>query len=204
LSGGSAAQIEVTATSDNTEYNVAFVSGTSGSQILRVDSATLKYNPLSNRLTTGSLVATSLSTGSSSTAGTITGNWSLTSGSRLEATYADLAEKYLTDKEYEVGTVISIGGELEATASSFGDRAIGVISNNYAYLMNAESEGQPVGLKGRVPVKVVGTIKKGQRLVATDNGCAILATIHQYSDVFAVALESSNDTSVKLIECVIL
>lgn len=204
LSGGSAAQIEVTATSDNTEYNVTFVSGTSGSQSLRIDSATLKYNPLSNRLTTGALVATSISTGSSSTAGTITGDWTLTSGSTLQATYADLAEKYVTDKEYEVGTVIAVGGEKEVTAAKFGDRAIGVISNNYAYLMNAESEGQAVGLKGRVPVKVVGSIKKGQRLVATDTGCAILATLHQHADVFAIALESSNDTTVKLIECVLI
>jgi hypothetical protein len=204
LSGGSAAQIEVTNTSDNVEYNLAFVSGTSGSQVLRVDAATLKYNPLSNRLTTGALVATTLSSGGTSTAGTITGDWSLSTGSRLRATYADLAEKYETDKEYEIGTVVAVGGEKEVTATKFGDRAIGVISDSYAYLMNSDSTGQAVALKGRVPVKVVGSVKKGDRLIATDTGYAVMATLHQHADVFAIALETNSNTSVKLVECVIL
>jgi hypothetical protein len=70
--------------------------------------------------------------------------------------------------------------------------------------MNSEAEGQAVALKGRVPVKVVGSIKKGDRLVATNNGCAVLATLHQYADVFAIALESSKNIDVKLIEAIIL
>jgi hypothetical protein len=125
-------------------------------------------------------------------------------GTATSANYADLAEIYKTDKEYEVGTVISIGGEAEARSSVFGDRAIGAISEKPAYLMNSEAEGQAVALKGRVPVKVVGSIKKGNRLVATNNGCAVLATLHQYADVFAIALESSENIDVKLIEAIIL
>ena len=125
-------------------------------------------------------------------------------GTATSANYADLAEIYKTDKEYEVGTVISIGGEAEARSSVFGDRAIGAISEKPAYLMNSEAEGQAVALKGRVPVKVVGSIKKGDRLVATNNGCAVLATLHQYADVFAIALESSENIDVKLIEAIIL
>lgn len=125
-------------------------------------------------------------------------------GTATEAQYADLAEKYATDADYEVGTVVAVGGEREVTASKFGDRAIGVISANPAYLMNKDAEGQAVALKGRVPVKVVGAIKKGQRLVASDNGTAIAATMHQFNDVFGIALESSNDVLTKLVEAVIL
>lgn len=125
-------------------------------------------------------------------------------GVASSAEYADLAEKYLTDKDYEVGTVVAVGGEAEVRASVFGDRAIGVISATPAYLMNSKADGQAVALKGRVPVRVVGSIKKGDRLVAADNGCAVHATFHQFADVFAVALESNGDSEVKLIEAVIL
>jgi hypothetical protein len=126
-------------------------------------------------------------------------------GTATAARYADLAEKYLADKEYEVGTVVTVGGEAEVRASVFGDRALGVVSANPAYMMNSELEGGTyVALKGRVPVKVIGSIRKGDRLVATDNGYAIHASFHQHPDVFAIALESSNDTGVKLIEAVVL
>lgn len=126
-------------------------------------------------------------------------------GTATSAQYADLAEKYLADQEYSVGTVISVGGDAEVTASKFGDRAIGVVSSKPAFMMNSELEGGTyIALKGRVPVKVTGVVNKGDRLIATDNGAAIRATPHQHSDVFAVALESSRDTDVKLIESIIL
>lgn len=125
-------------------------------------------------------------------------------GTATAAAYADLAEIYKTDKQYEVGTVVAVGGEAEVRSSQFGDLAIGVISQSPAYLMNKDAEGQAVALKGRVPVKITGRIKKGDRLAATDNGCAIKATIHQHADVFAIALEDSENTDIKLIECVIL
>lgn len=120
------------------------------------------------------------------------------------ARYADLAEKYLADAEYEVGTVLVVGGEKEVTASTWGQRAIGVVSANPAYLMNNDLEGgTAVALKGRVPVKVVGVVRKGDRLVAGDRGCAVGGVQHT-SDAFAIALESNADTGVKLIEAVIL
>jgi len=134
-------------------------------------------------------------------AGTITAT--LFNGLANEAYFADLAEKYLPDAEYEVGTVLSIGGEKEVTASTYGDLAIGVVSSQPAYLMNKDLEGGvAVALKGRVPVKVIGSVRKGQRLVAADNGCAVAAVPHA-NDVFAIALESSNDTGVKVIEAFI-
>ena len=125
-------------------------------------------------------------------------------GTATAARYADLAEKYLTDKEYEVGTVVAVGGDAEVTASKYSDRAIGVVSANPAFMMNKDLEGGTyIALKGRVPVRVTGAVRKGQRLVAANNGTAMAAVPHA-NDVFAIALESSDDTGVKLIESVIL
>lgn len=125
-------------------------------------------------------------------------------GIASQSFYADLAEKYLADAEYEVGTVLVVGGEKEVTASNYGDRAIGVVSANPAYLMNKDLDGgTAVALKGRVPVKVIGAVRKGQRLIASNNGTAVAAVPHA-NDVFAIALESSDDTGVKLIEAIVL
>jgi hypothetical protein len=125
-------------------------------------------------------------------------------GTATSAQYADLAEKYLADAEYEPGTVVVVGGEAEVTASSWGQRALGVVSTNPAYMMNSELEGGTyIALKGRVPVKVVGSVKKGDRLVATANGCATAGVPHS-SDVFAIALETNSDVLVKIIEAVVL
>jgi len=125
-------------------------------------------------------------------------------GVATSARFADLAEKYLADQEYEVGTVVKIGGEKEVTASTWGSRAIGVVSANPAYMMNSELEGGTyIALKGRVPVKVIGRIKKGEDLIAADNGYATMAVPHA-SRVFAVALETSDDEGPKVIEALIL
>jgi hypothetical protein len=124
-------------------------------------------------------------------------------GTATAARYADLAEKYLADQEYEVGTVVVVGGTAEVTASSYGELAIGVVSANPAFMMNKDLEGGTyIALKGRVPVKVNGTVKKGDRLVAGDWGCAQVAA--DRLDIFAVALETSDDAGVKLIEAVVL
>jgi hypothetical protein len=126
-------------------------------------------------------------------------------GTATAAKYADLAEKYLTDREYEPGTVVTVGGEAEVRATVFGDRAIGVVSTNPAFMMNKELEGGTyIALKGRVPCKVVGSVRKGDRLVATENGCAIAASFHQHPDVFGIALQSDQDVGVKTIEVLVL
>jgi hypothetical protein len=116
-----------------------------------------------------------------------------------------LAEKYLTDNDYEVGTVVMVGGEKEVTACIFGSRAVGAVSGNPAYMMNSGLEGGTyIALKGRVPVKVTGRVKKGDRMIATDGGVAIAGALHSHADVFAVALESNDNTDIKLVECLIL
>jgi len=121
-------------------------------------------------------------------------------GTALTARYADLAEKYLTDQEYPVGTAMCVGGKQEATAAGTSCMCIGVISDKPAYLMNAEAEGQILGLKGRVPVRVSGPVSKGQPVYAWQDGvCTTIAS----TGLVGIALESSNEESEKLIECVL-
>jgi hypothetical protein len=130
---------------------------------------------------------------------------SLFEGTATAARYADLAEKYLTDKSYDIGTVVVVGGEAEVTASTYGKRAIGVVSENPAFMMNKDLEGGTyIALKGRVPVKVYGPVKKGDKLLAYDNGTAIVGLLSTDVDVFAVALETNDSKEVKLVESVIL
>lgn len=126
----------------------------------------------------GTLNTLLLSTGSNSTAGAITGNWSLTAGSRLNSTYADVAERFASDSRYEAGTVVEIGGNKEITAVKYdlSEDVFGVISDSAGYLLNATAGDDithpPVAMSGRVLVKVVGKVSKGQRLVAAGNGIA--------------------------------
>jgi len=134
-------------------------------------------------------------------------------GTATSALFADLAEKYLTDERYEVGTVVAVGGDAEVTACTKGDRAFGAVSANPAYMMNAGLEGGTyIALKGRVPVKVIGPVKKGDTLLAADNGCCAEAksilrgmTVRgTFPDTFAVALETNDSPDVKLVEAIIL
>jgi hypothetical protein len=124
---------------------------------------------------TGTVGATTLTSGANTTTGTITGNWSLSAGSRLNATYADLAEYYEADTEYEPGTVLEFGGDKEVTiATDETMRVAGVVSSNPAYVMNATCQGiaVPIALQGRVPCKVRGIIHKGDMMVSGGNGYA--------------------------------
>jgi len=86
-----------------------------------------------------------------------------------EAVYGDLAERYAADSDYEPGTVVVFGGEKEitVTANRADYRVAGVISTEPAYLMSSTSEGLPVALRGKVPVKVVGKVCKGDLLVTS-------------------------------------
>jgi hypothetical protein len=126
-------------------------------------------------------------------------------GTASSAQYADLAEKYLADSNYPVGTVVAVGGEKEVTAVVLGNIAIGVVSDKPAYLMNKDLVGgTAIALKGRVPVQVVGPVIKGDYLIGTDLGCATSTADLTNRAIFAISLETSNHDGVKLVECVIL
>jgi hypothetical protein len=124
-------------------------------------------------------------------------------GTAITANYADLAEIYATDQEYPVGTVVKVGGTAEVTAATYGDRAIGVISANPAFLMNNNAKGQPVALKGRVPVQVQGTVKKGEKLIPAQNMFGSASATNSDIDYFAIALED-HQADFGVIECLIL
>jgi len=99
-------------------------------------------------------------------------------GTSLHAQYADLAERFEADMEYEPGTVVEMGGTAEITAvgQDLSEEVFGVISTNAGYLMNSRAGDDkthpPVAVQGRVPVKVIGKISKGDRLVSAGNGLA--------------------------------
>ncbi len=119
-----------------------------------------------------------ITTGANVTTGTITGNWTLTTGSRLQATYADIAERFEAETELDPGTVVELGGqkEIRAVRYELSEDVFGVISNTAAYLMNAGAGSDrthpPVAVSGRVKVKVIGQVNKGDRLVSAGNGLA--------------------------------
>lgn len=124
---------------------------------------------------------------------------SLFIGTATSAQYADLAEKFMPDVEYEAGTVVSVGGDKEITACSYGDKAIGVISTEPALMMNSELVGgQYVALKGRVPVKVVDNIQKGDKMIPGNNGKAIKAPEGSIN-VFGIALSNAKNGYVEAV-----
>jgi len=111
------------------------------------------------------------------------------------ALYADLAEKYSADADYEPGTVVSFGGTAEVTISAVNtDRKIaGVVSANPSYLMNAGLESDHtvvVALQGRVPCRVVGTVRKGDMMISAGNGRAQACEDPPVGAVLGKALEN--------------
>jgi hypothetical protein len=130
----------------------------------------------------------------------MTGTWTLTTGSKLNATYADLAEKYVADADYHPGTVLVFGGEHEVTLSTASDsfRVAGVVTTNPAYTMNNDCMGEhiaTIALQGRVPVKVIGPVYKGDLLVSCDNGHAIANNIAGAGTIIGKSLENFTDAS---------
>ena len=143
---------------------------------------------------TGTVGATGLTTGANTTAGNITGNWTLTAGSKLEATYADLAEYYEADRHYEPGTVLAFGGDKEVTIADSGTTKVaGIVSTNPAYVMNSSCPGEhtvALALQGRVPCHVRGSIKKGDMLISAGNGFAHTSISPVLGTVIGKSLEN--------------
>lgn len=131
-----------------------------------------------NLIVENQLTTNTITTGGPTIPGTVTGNWTLTAGSRFNASYADLAERFEADDYYEPGTVMELGGSREITAveSELSERVFGVISDTAGYLMNAtagDNTTHPaIAMTGRVLVKVVGQVRKGDRLVSAGGGYA--------------------------------
>jgi hypothetical protein len=116
-------------------------------------------------------------------------------GTSTTAKYADLAECYTSDAEYEPGTVLDFGGESEVTISSIdaSTAVAGVVSTAPAYLMNSGLENitqVQLALTGRVPCKVTGTVRQGQMMVSNGDGTARAETNPVLGSVIGKALEN--------------
>ena len=110
-------------------------------------------------------------------------------GTASSAQYADLAENFIPDAQYAPGTIVALGGAEEITAvnEELSNNVFGVVSSQPAYLMNsAQQGGAPVAVAGRVPVRVVGKVNKGDRLVSAGNGLARAALEDEAISAFNV------------------
>ena len=124
------------------------------------------------------------------------------------AQYSDLAELYCADKQYTPGTVVEFGGDEEITISteSHSPRVAGIISTNPSYLMNStlnRANSVKVALTGRVPCQIIGTVQKGDRLVASDiPGVAQKLDLSKYEPgcIIGKSLENYDSAKVGIIE----
>jgi len=122
----------------------------------------------------------------------------------LNATYADLAERFEADAYYDAGTVVELGGEKEITAVQYelSEDVFGVISDTAAYLMNSgagtNDTHPPVAMTGRVQVKVIGIVKKGDRLVSAGNGIARAAKQGEANAFNTIGRSLANKTDEQL------
>jgi hypothetical protein len=127
-----------------------------------------------------------------------------------QAQYADLAEIYKSDADYEPGTVVVFGGDHEVTQCNrlLDHRVAGVVSTAPAYLMNKDADGVAVALRGKVPCKVEGPVKKGDLLVTNVTpGTATTLTDDSPAPagycVIGKSLEDNSNTGIKLVNIVV-
>jgi hypothetical protein len=127
------------------------------------------------------------------------------------ALYADVAERFASDTTYEPGTVVELGGSAEITLvqHELSDSVFGVISTRPAFTMNGGAGDNlthpPVAMTGRVPVKVTGSVRKGDRLVSAGNGIARSAQAGEATafNVIGRALIDKLDTGTGTVEAIV-
>jgi hypothetical protein len=186
-SGTAALAGAVTVTANNSTNEtvyLTFVDGATGTQGIETDTG-LSYNPSTNVLST----------------------------TASAAQYADVAERFEADAPMEIGSVVEVGGTAEITeaTSEMSEDVFGVISDKPAYMMNAgagDNTTHPfVAMTGRTPVRVVGAVTKGQRLVTSSTkGCARAVAQGESISPFNVigrALETNTDAGIKLVNCAV-
>jgi hypothetical protein len=133
---------------------------------------------ISNNDTNGNINFGANVAGTPTTVMTINGSTGAISGNQINANYADVAERFAADEELTAGTVVELGGSEEITqvTADLSENVFGVISTRAAYLMNSNAGTNvthpPVAMTGRVPVRTIGQVRKGDRLVSAGNGLA--------------------------------
>lgn len=159
----------------------------------------MAMQPLTTGITNAEFVSTTC---------TFTPQTGVLNATATSARYADLAEIFAADKDYQPGTVVVFGGDAEVTTTTttHSTAVAGVVSTNPAYLMNNGAIGLPVALTGRVPCMVRGPVAKGTVLVTSDaNGIAeaLNSSLFRPGCILGKSLETIEDSSVKLIEVVV-
>jgi len=133
-------------------------------------------------------------------------------GQSSSALYADVAERYESDELLDPGTVVCLGGNCEVTSSTTlgSEDVFGIVSTSPAYLLNSEAGDDDkfpaIALLGRVPCKVVGTVNKGQRLMASAMhgvACAFDSKNFGVLSIIGRALVSKESQDIDVIEVVI-
>lgn len=166
---------------------------------------------LANQTTNGNINFSVNIGGTPTTVMTINGSTGVISGNQIDANYADLAERFAADAELAPGTVVELGGSAEITqvSAELSENVFGVISTQAAYLMNGRAGSNvthpPVAMTGRVPVKVVGQVLKGDRLVSAGNGLARAAQAGEATafNVIGRALKDKLDAGEGTVEAIV-
>ena len=135
----------------------------------------------------------------------------VSSATGINANYADLAERFAADAELSPGTVVELGGTAEITQvdSDLSENVFGVISTRAAYMMNGaagtNATHPPVAMTGRVPVRTIGLVRKGDRLVSAGNGLARAAKAGEATafNVIGRALRDKMDEGEAYVEAIV-
>lgn len=143
--------------------------------------------------------------------GSSTGYFNTIFAQATSAQYADVAERFAADEYLEPGTVVELGGPAEITKScqELSENVFGVVSTKAAYLMNSgagtDQTHPPVAMTGRVPVRAIGKVNKGDRLVSAGNGLARSALPGEATafNVIGRALESKTTTEEGAVEAIV-
>jgi hypothetical protein len=127
-------------------------------------------------------------------------------GEAFSARYADLAENYILDAEYPVGTIICVGGEKEGTIATnkCSYKIIGCVSENPGFLINSkELLGTPIALRGKVPLRTIGKCKKGD-ILGISSIPGVAKKIKNTSQVHFIALQDKDTNEEELILVVVM
>ena len=149
--------------------------------------------------------------GTPTTVMNINGSTGVITGNQIDANYADLAERFEADTELAPGTVVELGGinEITQVISDLSENVFGVISTRAAYMMNSRAGTNathpPVAMTGRVPVRTIGQVSKGDRLVSAGNGLARAAQAGEATafNVIGRALKDKVDTAEGTVEAIV-
>lgn len=126
-------------------------------------------------------------------------------GVALSARWADLAEFYESDKDYEPGTLVKFGGEKEITLADTDANA--VITTAPGLVLNGGKQENKImkgiALVGRVPVKIVGEIHKFDNITLSKQYPGYATRANLGDVVIGKALGTNLIPGYNLIECIV-